>query len=64
MTNDAQGHIMAPVKLYHSPRQLATSSVSPQSVVRLATLLILEVFSEDIPCAVSLVTHKAIFSLM
>ena len=54
MTNDAKGHIMAAVKLYHSPRQLATSSVSPQSVVRLATLLILEVFSEDIPCAVLL----------
>ena len=45
---------MAAVKLYHSPRQLATSSASPQSVVRLSTLLILEVFSEDIPCAVLL----------
>ena len=45
---------MAAVKLYHSPRQLTTNSVSPQSVVRLATLLILEVFREDIPCAVLL----------
>ena len=43
---------MAAVKLYHSPRQLATNSASPQSVVRLSTLLILEVFSEDIHCAV------------
>ena len=45
---------MAAVKLYHSPRQLATSSAFSQSEVTLATLIILEVFSEDIPWAVLL----------